>query len=323
MTEQKLIAVVGATGKQGGGLVRAILDDPDHEFAVRALTRNPESAAARELAAAGAEVVAANLDDETSLRKAFEGAYGAYVVTDYWVQRTPEEEATRTRAEMELEQADNAARAARDAQVRHVVWSTLEDTREHFGEDGRVPSLDDGRYTVPHFDAKGEADELFTKYGVPTTFLRTTFFYEAFTVGLWPQRNAEGRLELTLPMADQPLSGIAAEDIGRTTLGIFKRGDEFVGRTVGIAGDHLTGDEYAATLSKVLGEPVTYRPLTWDEFRQLGFPTAVEFANMFQFYAEDSERFTGERDLELVRELNPGLLSFETWAEANKDKISQ
>ena len=322
MSDKKLIAVVGATGSQGGGLVRAILADAGQEFAVRALTRDPESAKAKELAAAGAEVVKADLDDEASVRKAFDGAYGAFVVTNYWAPRTPEEEAARTAAEMELEQAANAARAAKDAGLEHVIWSTLEDTRPHFGEGDRVPSVDDGRYKVPHFDAKGEANELFTQYGVPTTFLQTTFFYEAFTMGTWPARDAEGELVLTLPMDEEPLSGIASEDIGKTALGIFKRGTEFVGRTVSIAGDHLTGKEYAAALTEALGEKVVYKPYTWDQFRQFGFPAAVEMANMFQFYAEDSDRFTGDRDLGLVRELNPELKSFADWLKDNKQRIT-
>ena len=132
MSDKKIIAVVGATGAQGGGLVRAILADPDGAFTARALTRNAGSDRARELASQGAEVIEADLDDETSLRKAFDGAYGAYVVTNFWVQRTPEQEQARTRAEMELDQAAAAARAAKDAELRHVVWSTLEDTRPHF-----------------------------------------------------------------------------------------------------------------------------------------------------------------------------------------------
>ena len=321
MTEKKLIAVVGATGSQGGGLVEAILTDPEQRFAVRALTRSAQSEKSQALAAAGAEVVEADLDDEASLRKAFDGVHGAFVVTNYWVERTPEEEAARTRAEMELEQADNAARAAKEAGVAHVIWSTLEDTRTHFGETDRVPSLDDGRYKVPHFDAKGEANELFAKYGVPTTFLQTTFYFEAITQGMGPVRGEDGKLVLTLPMADQPLSGIAAEDIGKTALGVFKRGDEFIGRTVSIAGDHLTGKEYATALGDVLGEQVTYQPYTWDEFRQLGFPTAIEVANMFQFYAEDSARFTGDRDLTLVRELNPDLQSFTDWLNLHQTEV--
>jgi uncharacterized protein YbjT (DUF2867 family) len=124
-----------------------------------------------------------------------------------------------------------------------------------------------------------------------------------------------------MPMADQPLSGIAAEDIGKTALAIFKRGDEFVGKTVSIAGDHLTGDQYAAALTEALGEKVVYQPLSWDQFRALGFPGAIETANMFQFYAEDSERFTGDRDLDLVRSLNPELETFADWLAKHKSEI--
>lgn len=318
---KKLIAVVGATGAQGGGLAHAILEDPSGEFAVRALTRDPSSAKAEALAAAGAEVVAADLDDYESVRAAFDGVDGAFVVTNYWVARTPEEEAARTRAELELAQAEIAARAARDAGVAHLVWSTLEDTRPFFAGRDDVPSLDDGRYKVPHFDAKGEADALFTQYGVPTTFLRTTFYFDALISGMGPTRNADGKLILTLPMADKPLSGIASEDIGRTALGIFKRGTDLTGQTVSIAGDHLTGDQYAAALTSALGEEVTYEPPTWDQFRALPFPMAIEMANMFQFYAEDHKRFTGDRNLTKVRELNPALQSLTDWLAKHTEEL--
>ena len=320
MSQKKIIAVLGATGSQGGGLARAILADPDGPFAVRALTRSAQSDSARALAAAGAEVVEADLFDESSLRRAFDGAYGAFVVTNYWAERTPEEEAAQSRAEMELAQAQAAANAAKDAGLAHVIWSTLEDTREHFGDDDRVPTVD-GRYKVPHFDAKGEANELFIRLGVPTTFLQTAFFFEGFTTGMGPARVQDGKLILTLPMADKPMSSIAVEDIGKTALGIFKRGEDFIGKTVSIAGEHLTGNGYAAALTEALGEPVEYRPYSWDEFREFPTPFAVELANMFQFYAEDADRFTGDRDLDLVRELNPNLQSFKTWLAQHKHEI--
>lgn len=318
MTEQKLIAVVGATGSQGGGLVRAILADPDRTFVVRALTRSAHSAKAQQLAAAGAEVVEADLDDEASLRNAFDGAYGAYIVTNYWAQRTPEDEAARTAGEMELAQAENAARAARDAGVAQVIWSTLEDTRAVLGDE--VPAVDG--YKVPHFDAKAEADGLFVKYEVPTTFLRSTFFYDNIANGVGLTRDTDGTLALTLPIADQPMSSIAVADIGKTALGIFQRGPEFIGTTVSIAGEHLTGDQYAAALSEALGEPVVYRPYSWDEFRAQGFPGAVEMANMFQYYAQNSAQFTADRDLARVRQLNPELLSFRDWAVAHHGDIT-
>ncbi|MDT3396408.1 NmrA/HSCARG family protein [Streptomyces sp. B1866] len=319
MSEQrKVIAVLGATGSQGGGLVQAILADPSAEFAARAVTRNAGSAKARELAALGAEVVEADLDDEAGLRAAFEGAHGVFVVTNFWQPRTAEQAAARTAAEMEKDQAGNAARAARDAGVRHVVWSTLEDTREFFGVGGeRVPTLDGGTYTVPHFDAKAEADELFRQAGVPTTYLRTTYFYEGFLGMFAPRRDEHGRLVLALPMAGARLSGIAVEDIGRTALGVFRRGGDLAGRTVSIAGDHLTGAEYAEAIGAAIGEPVTYQAVPFEQMRAV----SVEVANMFQYYAENEKEFVGDRDLDAVRALNPGLRSFAAWAEAHRDAI--
>jgi uncharacterized protein YbjT (DUF2867 family) len=320
MAEKKIIAVVGATGAQGGGLARAILADQDGPFRLRALTRDPQSASAQKLAALGAEVVKADLDDAPSLRAAFEGAHGAFVVTNYWAPRTEEEEAVRSRAEMEIEQAGAAATAAKEAGVEHVIWSTFEDTRDFFGTDDSMAPSVEGGYKVPHFDAKAEANELFTRLGVPTTFLMTTFYFEALKLGGHVTRE-NGKLRVTLPIADARMSGVASDDIGRTALGVFKRGTEFIGKTVGVAGSHLTGEEWAAALATALGEEVEYRPISWEEFRAYPFPGAVEISNMFQYYAQDSERFTATRDLDLVRELNPEVQSLDAWLEVNKHEI--
>jgi uncharacterized protein YbjT (DUF2867 family) len=321
MTDKKIIAVVGATGAQGGGLVRAILADAAGPFTARALTRNAGSDAARELASYGAEVIEADLDDETSVRKAFDGAYGAYVMTNFWAQRTPEQEQVRTRAEMELDQAAAAARAAKDTELQHVVWSTLEDTRPHFQRLGiEIPNAL-GAYKVPHFDAKAEANASFTALGVPTTFLQTTMYYEAFLQGQGPHRDANGELVLTLPMADKKLALVAGEDIGKTALGAFRRGEEFIGKTVSIAGTHATGEQLAAKFTAALGEKVSYRPLTTDAMRASGQPIALEMANMFQFYADASEYFTGVRNLDLVRQLNPELQTLDAWLTQHKNEI--
>jgi uncharacterized protein YbjT (DUF2867 family) len=313
MSDKKLIAVLGSTGTQGGGLADAILSDPDSPFAVRALTRRTDSAAARALAERGAEVVAADLADQDSLRQAFDGAYGAYVVTNYWESMSP-----RT----ELAQAENAARAARAADLSHVIWSTLEDTRDRLPlSDPRVPVLA-GSYTVPHFDAKAEADRLYTELGVPTTFLRTTFYWEAFLQGLAPRRAADGRLALTLPMARSPLAGIASADIGHIALAVFARGGDLIGAVVSIAGEHLTGEQMAAAFAELYAEPVDYRPMTFDEFRALPIPAAEEMGNMFQYYAEAADDFTGARDLDFVRALYPGLTTFRQWLAAHKDALA-
>jgi len=321
MSDKKIITVVGATGVQGGGLVRAILADPDGPFTARALTRNVGSDRARELASQGAEVIEADLDDETSVRKAFDGAYGAFVVTNFWVQRTPAQEQARTRAQMELDQAATAARAAKDTELRQVVWSTLEDTRPHFARLGSDVPNALGNYKVPHFDAKAEANASFTELGVPTTFLQTTMYYEALLQGFGPHRDANGELVLTLPMADKRWALIAGEDIGKTALGVLRRDEEFIGKTVSIAGTIATGEELAAKLTAALGEKVVYRPLTPDAMRASGQPGALETANMFQFYSDASEYFTGVRNLELVRELNPELQPLDTWLTRHKSEI--
>lgn len=303
MSEQKIIAVVGATGAQGGGLARAILAEPDGEFALRALTRDPGSPKAKDLADAGAEVVAANLDDEAALRAAFDAVHGVFLVTNYWADMS---------AEHEIAQAANGARAAKAAGIQHLIWSTLEDTRPYLPLDDPSTPVFDGRYSVPHFDAKSEADKFFAEAGVPTTYLRPSMYWEAFEdYGL--RRAEDGALVLTLPMGGRKLAGIAVADIGRIALGTFKRGDEFTGRTVGVAGEHLTGEEFAAAFSESYGEPVAYRPLGFDEFRALGFPAAAEIGNMFQYYYLASAEFTGSRDLTLCRALNPQLQTFRSW----------
>jgi len=228
----KLIAVIGATGAQGGGLVQTIMSNPDAGFTVRAITRYPASDAARALADSGVSVVQADLDDKSSLTEAFKGAHGAYCVTNFWEHFSPQRE---------FAQAANLAAAARSAGVAHVIWSTLEDVREFVPTtDDRMPTLMDD-YKVPHFDAKGAADGLFRDEDVPTTFLRTSFYWDNMvSFGLGPKRGDDGTLTLTLPIADARLPGIAAQDIGACAFGVFAAGERCIGETVGIAGGHLT-----------------------------------------------------------------------------------
>jgi len=313
MSEARVIAVAGATGAQGGGLVRAIQNDPEGGFAARALTRDPSSEKARELAALGAEVVAADLDDPASVAAAFDGAWGAYCVTFFWDHFSPEKE---------MEQAATMAEAARKAALEHVLWSTLEDTRLWVPlDDDRMPTLM-GKYKTPHFDAKGEAEHEFTDRGVPTTFLLTSFYWDNLIYfGSGPQRGEDGTLLFTLPMGDAKLPGIAAEDIGGCAYGIFRRGPEHVGKKVGIAGEHLSGAEMAAALSKALGEEVRHNDLPPDVYRGLGFPGADDLGNMFQFKRDFNEYYCGARDLAFSRQLNPQLQTFAQWLERHKGEI--
>lgn len=313
MAEPKVIAVVGATGAQGGGLVRAILADRSVQFSARAITRNVDSDKAKELARLGADVVAADVDDVESLKRAFEGAYGAFCVTFFWNHLSPERE---------LAQATAMARAAKAAGVSHVIWSTLEDTRKRVPlSDDRMPTLM-GKYKVPHFDAKGEADHIFTDLGVPTTFLLTSFYWDNLIYfGSGPKRGADGVLDFTLPMGDRKLPGIAAEDIGKSAYAIFKKGREYVGKTVGIAGDHLTGKQMAAALGKALGQEVRHNDVSPEVYRSFGFPGADDLGNMFQFKRDFESAYCGARPLAAARSLNPDMQTFDRWLESNKNLI--
>ncbi|WP_306601997.1 NmrA/HSCARG family protein [Geothrix sp. 21YS21S-2] len=302
---KRLIAVIGATGAQGGGLVRAVLADPGGGFAVRAVTRKPGEGRAAELARAGAEVAAADLDDPASLVKAFEGADCAYCVTNFWEHFSPEKE---------LAQAKNLARAARAAGVGHVIWSTLEDTRLSVPlTDDRMPTLM-GTYKVPHFDAKGSADAFFAEEGVPTTFLLTSFYWDNLIhFGMGPKKGEDGKWSFVLPMADRKLPGIAAEDIGRCAYGIFKRGAGLVGRTVGIAGEHLTGAAMASALSSALDRQIAYAYVPPEVYRTFGFPGAEDLGNMFQYNRDFADAFCARRDLAFSRSVNPELQTFAQW----------
>ena len=313
MADKKIIAVFGATGAQGGGLARAILADAGGSFAVRAVTRHADSGKAKALAAAGAEVVTADLDDEASLLRALQGAHGAYFVTNFWEHFSPEREKA---------QAAAMARAAKAAGLKHAIWSTLEDSR-HFVPlaDPRMPTLM-GEYKVPHFDAKGESDKFFVDAGMPTTFLRTSFYWENLIhFGMGPKPGPDGVLVWTMPLGTARFPGMAVEDIGRCAYGVFKRGSELAGKYVGVAGEHLTGAEMAAALGQALGQPVRYNAITPAQYRGFGFPGAEDLGNMFQFNPEFATEFCGARDLATSRALNPALQTFRQWLASNKASI--
>ena len=311
MADQKIIAVVGSTGAQGGGLVEAIL--ADGTFTPRALTRNPDSEKAAALKGRGVEVVTADIDDVDSLTKALEGAHGAFFITNFWEHFSPDKE---------KQQVRNMAKAAKAAGIQHAIWSSLEDTRDLLPIDNdRMPTLMD-HYNVPHFDAKGETDGYFAEEGVPATVLHTSFYWDNFIhFGLGPRKGEDGNLVLALPMDDKRLPGIAAKDIGKAALGIFKQGADAIGKKIAIAGEHLTGADMAAQMGKAMGSTINYFPVPHDMFRSFDFPGAEDMGNMFQFKVEFEKEYVGARDINKARELNPELQSFEQWLAENKDNI--
>lgn len=313
MENKKIITVFGATGSQGGGLARAILADKNSEFKVRVVTRDVNSEKSKAFSKLGAEVVEANIDDIQSIKKAISGAYGAYFVTFFWEHFS---------VDKELQEVNNFIEAARESHLQHIIWSTLEDTRNWMKlDDDRMPTLH-GKYKVPHFDGKGEADHFFTEAGLPTTFLRTSFYWDNFIYfGMGPQKGEDGNYYIAFPMDDKKLPAIAAEDIGKCAYGVFKKGKELIGKTVGIAGEKLNGDEMAQKLSIALNKLVFFNPVTPEAYRNFGFPGADDLGNMFQFKRDFNEDFNSIRNEVFAKELNPELQNFDMWLSANASKI--
>jgi uncharacterized protein YbjT (DUF2867 family) len=280
---------------------------------VRAITRDVHSEKAAALARLGAEVVSADLDDRESVTCAFTGAYGVFCLTNFWEHMSPERE---------YAQATAQADAAKAAGVQHVVWSTLEDSRQWVPlSDNRMPTLM-GKYKVPHLDAKGEADQEFSKRVVPTTFLLTSFYWDNMIFfGMGPKKGPDGTLLFTLPMGDKKLPGIAADDIGKCVLGIFKKGQEYIGKRVGVAGEHLTGTEMATAMTKAFGQTVRYNAVTPEQYRGFGFQGAEDLGNMFQLKRDFNDAYCRARETAVAKSLNPALQTFETWLANNKSRI--
>ena len=312
MTQKKIITVFGATGAQGGGLAHAILNDPNSEFSVRAVTRDPNSDKAKALAQMGAEVVAGDVDDAESLKRVLKGAYGAYFVTFFWDHFSPEKE---------KEEAKNMAEAAKEAGLKHIIWSTLEDVRNYVPlDDDSMPTLH-GKYKVPHFDGKGESDQYFA--GLPTTFMLASYYWDNMIYfGMGPKKGPDGKLAITFPMGNKKMAGIAAGDIGKCAYGIFKKGEAAIGKKIGVAGDQLSCADMAKALSKALGEEVHYNEITPEVYRSFGFPGADDLGNMFQFYRDFDAVCNSTRDVQFSKELNPELQSFEMWLAENAQRMS-
>jgi uncharacterized protein YbjT (DUF2867 family) len=312
MSNEKVIAVIGATGSQGGALSNSILSDRSKgKFRCRAITRDPTKKNALALKSAGAEVVRADLDDVRSLVEAFDGAYGVFAVTNFWEHMS---------AEREKQQARNIADAARQAHVKHIVWSTLEDTRQFMPPtDTRMPFLQ-GAYRVPHLDCKNEANEYFK--GLPTTFLITSFFWEnLYNFQMCPKKVESGDYQWTMPMGDAKLAGHATADIGKAVHAIFGNGAEFIGKTAGIVSEAPTVHTMCDVLAREFDVAVQYNPVDPDIYRTFPFPGADEIGNNFQYFRDFNQEFLGFRSAELMRRLNPGPQSFADFVSAHRDQI--
>jgi uncharacterized protein YbjT (DUF2867 family) len=277
---EKLVLITGATGRQGGAVVRHMLAKG---WKLRALTRNPESAAARQLACRGVHVVAGDLEDAASVESAARGAYGVYSVQDFWS----------VGARREVLQGKNAADAAKKAGVEHFVYSSVGGAERNSG--------------IDHWESKWTVEQHVHKLGLPATIVRPVAFMENYYVDQVEIGILKGRL-LDPIRGDKPYQTIAADDIGAFVALSFERPKELIGEAVEIAGSELTNIEAAAVFSRVLGKKVTFRRLPMPIVR---FALGQEFYQMFRWFNQAGFK----ADIEGLRRRFPEihLRSLEEW----------
>lgn len=296
MNSKNIILVVGATGAQGGSVARALLSRG--KFAVRALTRKPDSAAAQELRSLGAEIVQGDLDDVSSLRAALEGVHGVYGVTNFWEHFAHEDV-----------QGRNLVNAVSEAKVQHFIFSTLPP----------IAKETNGALKSPHFDIKAEHEELARSLNIPSTFIHVPFYYENFLYFFPPRPAGDGTYQFGFPNGDTPLAAMSVEDVGAVVAPMFEEPSRWIGKTVKLAGDEIPAAEYAAIMSRTTGATIQYAYVPREVFAALGFPGAEDLADMFEYYRLHIP--SRAQDVESCRALAPVLQSFAAWAAKNEGRL--
>ncbi len=276
---QRLFAVIGATGQQGGATARALLSTGAR---VRALVRDPRTQPARALADRGAEVVRADIDDPASLRSAFTGVYGLFAVTTFTGPKG---------TEGEVEHGMQIADAAREVGVPQVVYSSVGGAERGTG--------------IPHFESKRRVEEHMSTLGLSTTFVRPTFFMENFIYFLAP-RHEDGVVVLRAPLAPEvPLQMVAVEDIGAVAAAALLDPASVPGGAVEIAGDELTGEQIATVYGERAGLPA--------RFEALPLSVLAEDADQKAMFTWFTQLPAYQADFDATRRLAPGVKDLATW----------
>ena len=278
----KIIAVTGATGQQGGAVARKLLADG---WKVRALTRDVDKPAVQELASLGAEVVSGDMDERAQLDAAFEGAYGVFSVQNFWLPNVG--------FEGEIRQGKNVADAAKAAGIQHLVYSSVGSAHRGMGQ--------------KHFDSKWQIEQHIQALDIPYTILRPVAFFDNFN---WERAlilngtfNALG----LRPEKERQL--IAVEDIAVFVALVLANPSDYLGKTIELAGDALTESQLADTFAKVIGRPVKLTMPTGEG----GWGEQEEMTAMFNFF--NGEAY--QADIPALRKLHPGLLTLEQWLRKN------
>jgi uncharacterized protein YbjT (DUF2867 family) len=279
---ERTIVVTGATGKQGGAVARELVR---LGFRVRAITRDPSKPAAMALGELGAEVLRGDLDDVESLRHPLEGAHGVYSVQNFW----------ETGYEREVAQGIAFAELAKDVGVAHFVYSSVGSAHRETG--------------LSHFESKWKIEERIRELDLPYTIFRPVFFMDNWESPALRSMILGGTLALPLD-PDRGLQQVSVLDLGAFVGMAFVDRENWLGRELDIAGDELSMTKTAETFARVIGRPVNYVQLPWEKYREVA---GEEYTEMFRWFELEGY----DADIEVLRELYPGLTTFEQYLRAH------
>ncbi|KAI9734959.1 MAG: hypothetical protein M1834_002041 [Cirrosporium novae-zelandiae] len=300
MSSQKLLVVFGATGVQGGSVIKAILSDPkaSNEFKLRAITRDPSKPKAKALEEKGVECVTGDVNDKESLRKALAGAYAVYAVTDYWAKMDKEEE---------TQQGKNIADVAKEVRVQHMVYSSL----------FNVTKFTNGKITgVHHFDSKALVEEYIRSIGIPATFFMPAMYMSSLADMIKPNPQSEQHEYVWMTPA-APNSKFAlldtVDDAGKFVKGILLNREKSLGKQVYAAGGYWTPEQVMKEFTEVkpnAGKGAHYAQLPEETFKGFlamsGMPEPVQndFCEMLVYFdkygyyggapLEESQKYASE-----------------------------
>jgi uncharacterized protein YbjT (DUF2867 family) len=282
MMNNKIIAVTGGTGQQGGEVARKLLADG---WTVRVLTRDLNKPAAQELKSLGAEIVSGDMDDRAQLDAAFDGAYGVFSVQNFWLPNVG--------FEGEVRQGKNVAEAAKAAGVKHLVYSSVGAAHRGMGQ--------------KHFESKWIIEQHIHALAIPYTILRPAFFMENYN---WSRAQIlNGTLTSLGLRPEKEIQSMAAEDIGVFAALAFANLEQYIGKTIELAGDELTESQIANIFTKVIGRPVKLIMPSEEDGRR----SDEEIKAMFNFF--NGEAYAA--NIPALRKLHPGLLTLEQYLRQN------
>ena len=295
-----VIGICGITGLQGGAVADICLEN---NHSIVGITRNLESTKSIDLINRGVKMSKGDYDNPTSLKDTFHNCDVVFVVTNFWEHMD---------AKREYIQAKNIIDSVIESNVKHIIWSTLEDTRDYNDD---IKYL--GHYKVPHFDEKGMISKYLDTLSINVTHLYTSFFYENLINTMKMKKDDDGIRRLCLPINNATLPIVSVKDIGKMVNSIIHH--KLYGN-VGIASEHITGINMVKTLNDVLNEPVEYVPVPAEVYRSFGFPGCKDIGNMFEFKTIHNEAFCNMRNmLNVTKYITP--ISFEKWCLDNKHNL--